>query len=211
MNKQYFMVFLLAVLSTVSSNAQTSFGAGFGFNSFYIQSVDEEKFVSAEYISRWGNQFSIMGEKAFNDVWATHVAILYSWQFTLNYITRLETCMDYVKIQPMVKYSGFSPDWMKRMSVKGGIYYGYATRGSIRDYTGVDDEDIKLKPGKDNCIKKASDFGLAAEVGFQIKRVQVGVFAQAGFLNTSNVKGLTETNLGWGVHATYLFFNKNRH
>ena len=208
MNKQYFLVFLLAVLSAASSNAQINVGAGFGINSYRIQTVDSARIVSSDYIGRPGNQFGIMGEKVFNDAWAAHLAIVYSMQFSLNYMTRLETRMEYIKVQPMVKYSGFSPDWMKRMYVKGGIYYGYATRGLIRDYAGVDDEEIKLKPGKDNCIKKASDLGLAAEVGFQIKRVQVGVFGQAGFLDTSNVKGLTETNLGWGVHFTYLFFKR---
>ena len=200
---------MLFVLTTANSNAQTSFGVGAGFNWFTISSIDKDNFYSGDYIPRLGNQFVIVGEKALNNKWAAHLGFSYSMQYTQNYITRVETCMHYIKVQPMVKYSGFSPDWMQRLYVTCGIYYGYATTGFLREYADTGDfEEIKLSPGKDNCIKKASDLGFASEFGFQINKVRIGIFGQASFLNQSNVKNFKEHNFGLGVNMTYMFFNR---
>ena len=198
-------------LTAGNLKAQIRLGAGVGFNSFNIQLIEEIEghkggFLSGDNFALWGNQIGIAGEKALNDKWATHLAVVYSWQNTINVNKWLETNLDYIKVQPMVKFSGFTPEWMQRIYVKGGIYYGYAVRGVMLDYTGENVDEIRLRLGSDNCIKKTSDLGLATEVGVQINRVQVGVLSQAGFLNTSNVKGVQETYLGWGVHLTYLFF-----
>ena len=205
---------LLVVLAVTNSNAQISLGAG--FNWFNIVGTDEDGFWQ-DNIPRMGNQFVVVGEKAFNDAWAAHIGITYSMQYSLDFFDRLETGMEYLKIQPMVKFSGFPPDWMKRMYAKAGLYYGYATTGFIREYvektdTGVDFEERRLSPGKDNCIKKASDLGFATELGVQINKIRIGIFGQAGFINTSNVKNQQLKNWGLGFNVTYMFLNskKNR-
>ena len=80
---------LIVILAAVNSNAQTRLGAGIGFNSFNIQLMEEVEghkypFLSGDNFALWGNQIGIAGEKAFNEKWATHLAIVYSWQNTIN-------------------------------------------------------------------------------------------------------------------------------
>ena len=191
MNKKYLVVLLFFVFTTSYGYAQTNLGIRAGHNFFgVIKKVEGNRVKfseSNELMTLW--QIGIAGEKAFNDRYAGHLDVMYfqqGWK---------DISLNYLKISPMFKLNSVP---LKKMYVKTGVYFGYALGGS--------EGSENLTFGKEGS-RKAFDFGLGADIGFQFSKVQFGLSGQYGLVNISNAEKVSEHHIGIALNVTFFFLN----
>jgi len=218
MNKKICAIFI-AIVCTVSVQAQFTIGVRAGFNLTNILEKEDGKKVN-RYEFKPGFQIGAVGDYAINENFSIQSGILFAtqgarWKFErtevgAELIFTETTNLNYLQI-PINAQCRLNLGKAQLM-LQVGTYLGYAISGTIKL------EQIRhggeLEKGKGKIpfgwwqkpyYRNVFDFGLGSGIGVQFYNFQIGVGYNLGLANLYGFDKRTEKNMGFALTATYLF------
>jgi len=224
MNKKFFSVLLIAVLTVSYANAQFTFGARAGFNltnmSGFNDDNDELEFDFNTKLKP-GFQFGVVGDFALNKSFSIQPGILFATQgfkISEDFISFIGSVpvpvslsgglsLNYIQIPINVQYKIDLGDM--KLLLQTGSYLGYGLSGKLEveatsgNFTYEEKE--KMKFGNKEEDMNPFDFGLGFGVGLHFDNIQVGLGYNLGLANLSKVENISTKHSGLALTVTYLF------
>jgi len=228
MNRKFFSLLLVAVLTASYAQAQFSFGVRGGLNFATVSETDYDQQFDDDEIKpklKTGIKFGVVGEYAITETFAIQPGIIFamqgyrrSWSGTYPVIGKAEskerTNINYLQIPVNAVYK-LDLDG-KTFLLQAGPYFGFALGGkSISKITvggKTEEKDNDLKFGDQKGEIYGLDLGLGLGVGMQLSAIQIGLEYKFGLVDIGNSvasqfgdTGKAMYNRGLSITATYFF------
>ena len=215
MNKYFFTVLLIVVLSTSNSQAQFTYGVRLGLNSTGILDV------VADIRTKFGFQIGALVDYTLNDKFSIEPKLLFVAQGYKDQarifwdgfpgggvaVVKKTVNLNYIQIPIHVCYRPY-----KRLLLRVGPYFGFAIDGKIKleDSRTKGKSVHKLNFGVDDYYGNHRIFDCGLNVGgaVQFSNLQVGLEVNQGFV--SIIKPSVHYNnvayiFGFTLYTTYMF------
>ena len=223
MNKKFFSVLFVVVLSANYVQAQFSFGVRAGLNLTNVSmKYDGGKDETLKPKYKHGFQIGIVGEYGISDNLSIQPSILFATQGyklgptefimddMLGWKEEVTVNINYLQIPVNAQYKmdlGGSS-----LLLQAGPYFGFAFGGKKKWEYFLNDNTTASSEGKTDLVFGSKedqlsplDFGLGIGVGLQIDAVQIGLRYNLGLANLCNIEKTTMNNRGFTISATYFF------
>ena len=220
MNKKFFSVLLVAVLSASYVQAQFTFGARAGLNLMNVSvKYDREKYETVNPKYKLGFQIGVVGE--YGDNFAIQPGILFATQGykavqsdmvlgdMMGHGAEVTININYLQIPVNAQYKINLGG--RGLMFQAGPYFGYALGGktttqiTLNDLPSYEKKKDDLIFGKKEGQLSPFDFGLGFGIGFQLDAIQIGLGYKFGPANLANVDKASMKNKELSITATYFF------
>jgi len=223
MNKKFFLVLFIVVLTASYVQAQFTFGARAGLNLTNVSvKIDGKKLegdIKPKYKS--GFQIGVVGEYGISDNFAIQPGILFATQgyksgpseILMDDVWMWESVtvnINYLQIPVNAQYK--MDLGVCALLLQAGPYFGYAFGGKTKSgYSIRPDKEFSweqktdLEFGNKEDQISPFDFGFGLGVGLQLDAIQIGLRYQLGLKNLYNIEKMTMNNRGFAITATYFF------
>jgi len=215
MNKKFFTVMLVAVLTASYAQAQFHVGMRLGFNAASMYGDFVPVFwEDAKVEARAGFQGGLVGELELGRHFAVQPGILYAQQ---GYVASVKNGDAVREADYLLNYLQVPLNLLAKMTIgrsgniffQVGPYVGYALSGKLKLEAREDGKVVETQDGivhfkdHDGDTMKRLDYGLGFGLGFQARAVQFDIEYRMGLQSLSNTSGVDMKNNGIAIKLSY--------
>ena len=225
MNKKFFSVLFVVVLTVSYVQAQFTFGARAGFNLTNVSmKYDGKKDEALNPKYKRSFQMGIVGEYGISNNFAIQPCIMFAMQGYKLGSTEIiiDVMMGWEEVVTVnINYFQIPVNAQYKIDLGGsalllqaGPYFGYAFGGKTKweyflndNTTASIKEKTNLAFGSKEDQLSPLDFGLGIGVGLQINAVQIGLRYNLGLANLHNIEKTKMNNRGFSISANFFLVN----